>query len=221
MSLINEALKKAGRDAERAGPRATLAPSPSQVPPRRRSRRTIWLALLAIGGAALFLLVRGAFQGEAEAVPEPVRTAESSTVSAPDLSPATAVVETLQASTPVAVAVPEALAAPEAQPPVEAAPLPVERRRRRPRRASAPETSPVQAVGSALDGGSFLKRIEIPSGGSLELSGIAWSETQPVAVISGSVVSPGERVKGFKVLSIGPDSVDLEGANESFTLRLK
>ena len=79
----------------------------------------------------------------------------------------------------------------------------------------------VQDVNSPLDGASFLKKVVLPGGGSLALAGIAWSETQPVAVISGSIVSPGERVKGFKVLRINPDSVDLEGENENFTIRLK
>jgi hypothetical protein len=236
MSLINEALKKAGRDAERAGPRATLAPSPSQVPPRRRSLRIALLALLAIGGGTVFLFVRGTFQSEPEPVAEPIRTAEAPIPSAPDPSPPTAVValpeveatepasEDVTTSTPIAAAAPEVpAAAPVAQPPPEDSAPRVEKRARRPRRATAPETTPtpVQDAGSPLDGASFLKRAQIPGGGSLELSGIAWSETQPVAVISGSVVSPGERVKGFKVLRIRPDSVDLEGENEIFTLRLK
>ena len=39
-----------------------------------------------------------------------------------------------------------------------------------------------------------------PGGANLELSGIAWSDTHPVAVISGSIVGTGDFVEGFKVV---------------------
>ena len=55
-----------------------------------------------------------------------------------------------------------------------------------------------------------------------ELAGnLAHEVNNPVAVISGSVVSPGERVKGYRVARITQDTVELEGKNEAFTLRLR
>lgn len=253
MSLINEALKKAGRDAERSAPRATLTPSPTQVPPRRLSPRVAVLALLVVGAAALFLVLRGELRREAQAVAEPVRTVEARTASAPDPPPPAVVVSepvdgaTEQALQDVTASTPIAAGGPVGdEPPSEDSALridlenqeefaavlqatengqpeaaPKRRQRRRPGRPAGAKTTPIQIASSSLDGASFLKRAEIPGGGTLELSGIAWSETQPVAVISGSVVSPGERVKGFKVIRITADSVDLEGANESFTIRLR
>ena len=230
MSLINEALKKAGRDAERSAPRAPLTPSPSQVPPRRLfSPRVALLALVVVAGAALLVLIRGAFQSEPQApnpsppavlVGEPADEATEPPV--PDGS----------ASTPIATAGTVAEESPtndpdlrpelENQEPLAATKAAAKKRRgRRQRQPAASKTTLVQDASSSLDGASFLKRAQIPGGGTLELSGIAWSETQPVAVISGSVVSPGERVKGFKVIRINADSVDLEGANERFTIRLR
>ena len=243
MSLINEALKKASRDAERSAPRATLTPSPSQVPPRKLSPRIAVLALVVVGSLALFFLLRGPLQSEAEAVAEPVRTVEAppTLVVSEPAEAAEAVQQVETVLTPLASADPvvedspsedsalrvdlenqeDLAAALQATEHGEDEAAPPKKRRRRPGRPAATRPPPLPNASSSLDGGSFLKRAQIPGGGTLELSGIAWSESQPVAVISGSVVSAGERVKGFKVIRINPDSVELEGANESFTLRLR
>ena len=66
-----------------------------------------------------------------------------------------------------------------------------------------------------------MKEVRIPGAGTVSLSGIAWSDTNPVAVISGKVVGPGDVVQGFVVRRIEPESVFLEGQGSSFTIRLR
>ena len=73
----------------------------------------------------------------------------------------------------------------------------------------------------SLDGKSFLKKVRMPGGANLELSGIAWSDVHPVAVISGSIVGVGDFVDGFKVVKIEPNSVELQGEDSTFSIRLR
>lgn len=54
----------------------------------------------------------------------------------------------------------------------------------------------------------------------LELSGIAWG-AQPFALINGRVVAPGDRVEGYRIVSIEPREVELEGAAGSIVIRLQ
>ena len=83
---------------------------------------------------------------------------------------------------------------------------------------AAEQTDPLSQM-SSLDGKIFLRKVRIPGGGRLELSGVA-SGLHPVAVISGKVLSPGEQVEGFTVVSIRAGSVELTGAGVTFSIRL-
>jgi hypothetical protein len=51
----------------------------------------------------------------------------------------------------------------------------------------------------------------VPGGGSLKLNGIAFSQDQPIVVLDGRVMGPGEVIQGFTVVEIQSDRVKLQG----------
>jgi hypothetical protein len=55
----------------------------------------------------------------------------------------------------------------------------------------------------------------------IELSGIAWSEDFPVALLNGQALAAGERVAGYTVARIEPAAVELRGPEGTIILRLK
>jgi hypothetical protein len=54
----------------------------------------------------------------------------------------------------------------------------------------------------------------------LKLLGVVYSPTRPSAVLSGKVVFLGDRVQGFRVTAISPDSVTLVGNGKTNRLTL-
>ena len=70
---------------------------------------------------------------------------------------------------------------------------------------------------AALNGKVFVREVDLPGYGPLELSGIAGS----VAVLSGRIVSRGEFVGGFELSEIEPDGVVFSGRGATFRLRLR
>ena len=61
----------------------------------------------------------------------------------------------------------------------------------------------------------------IPGGGTLQLSGIAYSEENPVALFDDRVLAPGETVSGFTVLKVEAQQVELEGHGVKVVVTLK
>ena len=61
----------------------------------------------------------------------------------------------------------------------------------------------------------------LPEGGTLALDGLIASPTNPVAVINGRLLSRGDIVQGFEVLSIGAESVEIERDGRRYTLALR
>jgi hypothetical protein len=88
-----------------------------------------------------------------------------------------------------------------------------------PPRPAAPSAGAGQAPALA-DGREYSREVTLPGGGKLALSGIAFSEHQPVAVINGRVVGLGEVVSEFTVARIQPDRVELRGRGLSIFLLL-
>jgi len=60
------------------------------------------------------------------------------------------------------------------------------------------------------DGATYLRRATSADGSTIELGGIAYSEDRPIAVINGSVVSPGDMIAGYTIVAIEPERVELE-----------
>jgi hypothetical protein len=71
------------------------------------------------------------------------------------------------------------------------------------------------------DGKSYVRSAQLPGGRKLELRGIAFSDTQPVVLINGKVLSPGEGVEGYTVVAIEPQRVQLKGASGTLYLTLQ
>lgn len=67
----------------------------------------------------------------------------------------------------------------------------------------------------------FVERATLASGDTLELGGIAWSETGPYALLDERVVGLGESVMGYMVTRIAPQEVELEGSEGAILIRLK
>ncbi|MDX1384825.1 MAG: hypothetical protein R3190_14325, partial [Thermoanaerobaculia bacterium] len=90
-----------------------------------------------------------------------------------------------------------------------------------PRGGPAVATSEPDFSDSALDGGVFVKTVRVGAGLTLELQGIAWSDTHPVALINGNAIGVGEGMGGFLVHYISRDHVELRSDEAAFELRLR
>ncbi len=70
-------------------------------------------------------------------------------------------------------------------------------------------------------GATYLRRVRTTDGSVAELGGIAYSETRPIAVINGSVVSNGDFIAGFTVIAVEPERVELEADGVRIFLALR
>lgn len=81
----------------------------------------------------------------------------------------------------------------------------------------APPAPPRPAVpapvvpGGLEEGKVYTGEVPVPGGGSLKLNGIAFSQDQPIVVLDGRVMGPGEVIQGFTVVEIQSDRVKLQG----------
>lgn len=104
------------------------------------------------------------------------------------------------------------------------APAPVEEERPAvlvPEPSPAPpvlQTQPARPVvpapivpGGLEEGKVYAGEVPIPGGGSVKLNGIAFSQDQPIVVLDGRVMGPGEVIQGFTVVEIQSDRVKLQG----------
>jgi hypothetical protein len=108
------------------------------------------------------------------------------------------------APAPVASAAPTAPATVTEPPPVAAEPAP----------QPAPEVE-------AAEPKRYVGFVPLPDGGAVTLNGIAYSEQNPIAVLDGRVVGPGESVQGFVVVAIERRQVKLEGHGQVVYLALR
>jgi hypothetical protein len=56
--------------------------------------------------------------------------------------------------------------------------------------------------------------------GTLELGGIAWSSSSPLAMVNGALLRVGDEILGFVVTDIAPRTVTLEGRGRRIALQL-
>ena len=68
---------------------------------------------------------------------------------------------------------------------------------------------------------SYVQSVATADGGAIELSGIAWSETGPFALINGRVVGPGSTVGAYTLEAIRPGHVVLAGEGRRIQLNLQ
>jgi hypothetical protein len=237
----------AQQDAARRAPSRPWAPMP--LPPLRE-RRPVRpalvggaLALLLLGGRGVWLIQRQpAIQGPAAAPtvpaaarhPRPAAPVPPARAEEPRVAAAPERRERSDRANPTAVEAPparadrankperEAAAKPDVEAPAgreTATPAQPRTANAEPRRRSAPRAA--DSVPALEDGKSYVRAAALPGGRKLELRGIAYSDTQPVVLINGKVLSPGEGVEGYTVVAIGPERVELKGAAGTLYLTLK
>ncbi|HEY7214221.1 MAG TPA: hypothetical protein VIC28_06295 [Thermoanaerobaculia bacterium] len=78
--------------------------------------------------------------------------------------------------------------------------------------APAPPVRPAPPAGAGLvDGQTYVGEVPVPGGGMVKLNGIVFSQDQPVAMLDGRVMAPGEIIQGFTVAAIEAGRVKLQG----------
>jgi hypothetical protein len=88
--------------------------------------------------------------------------------------------------------------------------------------ASASGSPHVRAHATPAPAGkSYKGKVELPDGGSLELGGIVWSDTEPRALINDRVVGVGAYVQGYTLERIEEDRVVLEKDGKRITVTVK
>jgi hypothetical protein len=68
---------------------------------------------------------------------------------------------------------------------------------------------------------TYVREVPLPDGGTLRLNGIAFSSSQPVALINDRVLSKGESYQGFTVTDIQANVVELQGNGMTVRVSLK
>ncbi len=137
---------------------------------------------------------------EEQAPPKPVQSAR------PEPQPVVEVRPSAPADSPAArpapappVSAPAGETAPAPSAPVPAAPAP-----------PAP-VRPAAGAGGLVDGQTYAGEVPIPGGGTVRLNGIVFSQQQPVAMLDGRVMAPGEIIQGFTIAAIEAGRVKLQG----------
>jgi len=221
MSLIDEALKRAELEAARRdGLRGGAYPWVPEHMPRRRRRWAVAVAVVVLAGVAaggaIWLSRRPApvqgprskVQGSlsrpletVEVAPPPVGLPSREFARADDAANAKAGKESRRPTPPFDTA----------------------RARIAPAREPGSTSSPAESKASRglADGKTYVGEVNVPDGGKIELGGIVYSESNPVALINDKVLPPGGVVEEFTIVSIKPDRVELNGRGVTIFLTLK
>ena len=220
MSLIDEALKRAELEAARRdGLRGGAYPWVPEHMPRRRSPWG-WIAATVVG---LGLAVAGAVWliGRPAAVQDPKSRVQGSPsapletvqVAPPPVGPPS------RGATPAKNDDANAKAGKETQRPTP--PFDTARARIVPAPGAASGAAENKPPRGVADGKTYAGEVTLPDGPKIELEGIVFSETNPVALINGKVLPPGGVVEEFTIVSIKPDRVELTGHGVTIFLALK
>ena len=81
------------------------------------------------------------------------------------------------------------------------------------------EADPEAPAAAAAE--SYVQTYPLPGGGTIELGGIAWSETGPFALLNGRVVGPGAVIQEYTLERIRPGHVELAGDGRRIHLSLQ
>jgi len=241
VSLINEALKRARQESRR---REALAKGlPLAPPPRRSVSHRSWL-VAAVVAMALALLVSLVTIARLATEDRPSSTSAAAAISDPmDRPSGSAGFASTPRPTPpgeeseATASVPDAPgSAAEIVAPVSGSELPPRgspnqqpnsRQEYNPS-ADSPDSQRAPLLvetGSVAPSPSqprvFIETAILASGEELALGGIAWSETDPYALLDERVVGLGETILGYMVTRIAPQEVELEGSDGAILIRLE
>lgn len=233
MSLIDEALRRARQEAARqdsAKREAQYRQVPVYAPPERNARPTLIATIVAV--CVIAGIGIGVFLGRGrEGNTEDVRLAEAVESS----TPLPVVPESTEPPEPVTMPaparetpseqqqVPAAAAEPLQPPPVlDVPPAPAPEVVVPTPEPSPPAQPPVQATPEPTpEIRTYVREVPLPDGGTLRLSGIAFSAAQPVALINDRVLAKGESYEGFVVADIQANLVELRGNGMTVRVTLK
>ncbi|MFL6291551.1 MAG: hypothetical protein ACJ759_11715 [Thermoanaerobaculia bacterium] len=233
MSLIDEALRRARQEAARqdAAKRDEAYRHVPVLPPMASRRRSgvppaligAAVALLVVAGIALGIHIGDGGRGSS---PEPrpeSRSAEAPSAPAPAPEPPAERPVVMMEEIPEAT--PEPTPAPKPTPePVVETPIPAPEPEPTPAPAApepVPTPEPTPAPTPAPEIRTYVREIPLPEGGSLRLNGIAFSATQPVALINDKVLAKGESYQGFLVTDIQSNLVELRNNGTIVRVTLK
>jgi hypothetical protein len=204
VSLIDDALKRAqaaGESEARSPVDRPWVPAPlpdESLARRRRLLRALAIALLVAlaAGGAIFLMRR---EGRGDLpLSRGERRAQgvTSATAVPQPTAVSAALEPKRAGTakprPTRPPLTPAQGTPEAE---AAIPTPA---------------SPSSVPERLTNGKTYIGSVALAGGARIELGGIAWSESEPRALVNDRVVAVGAYVEGFSVSTIEPDRVALE-----------
>lgn len=241
MSLINEALRKARKEAaekDAAARGTTYRPPRSHLP-----RRSSWLPAL-VGGVVLGSLVAaGAFfvlssSETRDAAPRAEPSQKPTVASGSELSAETQLPNrspnppvgseppspsaTTARPNPTVTSEPAKATVPAEPPPPNQPPNPTVISSEPPNAPAAAETRRVQSPERTGEAGDRVYVLEAEIDGvPLRLDFIVWAPSSPFAQINGVQVSVGQLVDGFLVRSITREEVTLEGDAGAFRLRVR
>ena len=224
MSLIDEALKRAELEAARRdGLKGGAYPWVPEHTPRRRRRWAVVAAVLIAAG-----IVAGGVIWVSRR-PAPVQGPESKVQSSPPSQELqTVVVAPPPRGQPDRVPAADqdttsAKASGEAKRPAPKPQAEAARARTAPDAEPRPAAAPAdgKAPRAAADAKTYVGEVTAPDGAKIELGGIVYSESNPVALINGKVLGPGAMVEEFTIVSIQPDRVELRGRGITMFLALK
>jgi hypothetical protein len=220
MSLIDEALKRAELEAARRdGLRGGAYPWVPEHMPRRRRRWAAAVAVVVFAGVAAGVMwlsrrpapvqgPRSKVQSSAsrpletvEVAPPPVGLPSRESARADDAANAKAGKESRRPTPPFDTA--RARIAPAREP------------------GSTSSSAESKAYRGLADGKTYIGEVNVPDGGKIELGGIVYSESSPVALINDKVLPPGAVVEEFTIVSIKPDRVELNGRGVTIFVTLK
>jgi len=230
LSLIIEALKRARDDAVR---RQTASRGLPLAPVPRMRGRSRWLSFALVPLAAALVVCIFLLIDLYSRIPEPAAPRENP-------SQAPSLLETDGESAPASLpAVESALGDPVATslqpgptPTVRSAPPATETSVGEVVAPAATEplttqpTTPAPAAQSPARANprkarEFVGQAELLDGQLVDLEGIAWSESEPFALLNGQVVGVGEFIRAYRVTEIRRDQVRLEQGDDRVVLRLK
>lgn len=249
MSLINEALKRARDEAVRREASTKGIPLAPAAPTRERNRWLPILVLGLTLALVVSLVVTVNLASKLPAVTQTAAMEDAARVepmAETELEPVVSASTEAAPTTPV-VAPSDPVPAmvepapprqesprPQDSPPARESPLAQQTSSARPQAGPAAQLetveprspSPTQQVASPdrpveAEGRVFVLSAELAGGQSVDLGGIAWSETGPYALLNGRVVGLGEWVQGYRVSQIDPGQVILERDDDRVVVRLK
>jgi hypothetical protein len=87
--------------------------------------------------------------------------------------------------------------------------------------SAVPATAAARPAAEAPRQTEYVRRVDFPGGGKLELGGIAYSEAAPFAYLNGKLLKVGEGTAGYTLVRIERDRVVVRGAEGDLTIRLR